>query len=67
MNFAVRFAGADAGEEAAMLPQVIGRFRRVEDDRGVEEGEEYDQADIGQHIERTAMAEIGRDRREDAL
>jgi hypothetical protein len=36
-------ARADAGNEAAMLLQVVGRLRRIEHDRRVEEGEEDDQ------------------------
>ena len=49
------------GHEAAVLLQVVGRLLRIEDDRGVEEAEEDDQADIEQQVERLAVAEIGRD------
>src|SRR5882724_2017866 len=54
-------AGTDAGHEAAVLLQVVGGVGRVEDHRRVEEAEEDDQADIGQQVERLAVAEIGGD------
>ena len=52
-------ARTDAGNEAAMLLQIVGRLRRVEDDRRVEEGEEDDQ----RGVERACRAAgRGRDR-----
>ena len=36
-------AGPDARNESAVLPHVVGRFVRIEDDRDVEEAEEDDQ------------------------
>ena len=39
-------AGPDAGKEAAVLAQIVGRLLRIEDDGRVEEGEEHDQQRI---------------------
>src|SRR5213078_3282880 len=51
-------ARPDAGDEAAVFAQIIGGLGRVEDDRGVEEAEEHDEADIEEHVERRAMRQI---------
>src|SRR5690606_15816966 len=50
--------GPDAGDEAAVLLQVLRRLLRIEDDRGVEEGEEQDARAIERQIERLAVLEI---------
>lgn len=55
-------ARTDAGDEAAILTQVVGRLRRVEDDGGVEEAEEHDQRGVQQHIERRAVRDVARHR-----
>src|SRR5229473_6304181 len=54
-------AGADAGYEAAVLLEVVGGVGRLEHHGGVAEAEEDDQADIGQEVERLAVAEPGSD------
>ena len=41
--FSRTLARADAGNEAAVLLQIVGRVLRIEDDGRVEEGEEGDQ------------------------
>ncbi len=66
-EFRRALARTNAGDEAAMLLQIVGRLRRIEDDRRIEEGEEHDQPDIGQHVERPSMPEIGGDGRENTI
>jgi hypothetical protein len=41
--FGGALARPDAGNEAAVLLEIVGGLGRVEHDRGVEEGEEHDQ------------------------
>ena len=55
-------ARPDAGDKAAVLLEVVRRLRRVEHDRRIEEGEEDDQADVKEQIERLAVSEIERTR-----
>src|SRR5215204_1514921 len=50
-------ARTDAGNEASMLLQLVGRVLRVEDDGRVEEREEDDEAAIEQHVQRLPLAE----------
>src|SRR5260221_2789970 len=55
-----------AGNETAIFAQIVRGFDGVEDDRRVEEAEEHDEGDVEQHIERSAMREIGGDLGENA-
>src|SRR3989344_9222346 len=48
-------ARTDAGDEAAILLQVLRRLFRVEDHGGVEEAEEDDAERIERHVQRLAM------------
>ena len=57
----MRSPGTDARDEAAVLLQVVGRLRRVEDDRRVEEREEDDESRVEKHVGGPAVAEIGRE------
>jgi len=41
--------------------EIVCRLRGIEDNGSVEEGEKDDQPNIGDHIERAAVAEIGGD------
>src|ERR1044071_1127844 len=49
--------GADAGDEAAVLAQVVRHLFDVEDDRDVEEGEEDDERQVDQLVVRVAAVE----------
>src|SRR5262245_42275063 len=42
--------GPIAEDEATVLPEILGRFLRVEDDGCVEEAEENNQRDINEHM-----------------
>ena len=44
-----------------MFLEIVCRLRGIEDNGSVEEGEKDDQPNIGDHIERAAVAEIGGD------
>ena len=51
-----RLAGTDAGDEAAVLLHVVGDLLRVEGDRDVEVGEEHDQQEERDHVDRMVAA-----------
>ena len=51
-----RSAGADAGDEAAVLLHVVGDLFRVEGDRDVEVGESDDEQEVQQHVQRVVAA-----------
>ena len=59
-------ARPDAGNEAAVLLQLVGGVLRIEDDGRVEEGEEDDHRAVEQHVERLPVAEQRRHRRQPA-
>ena len=54
-------ARSDTGNEAAVLLQVLRRFRRVEHDRRVEESEEDDESDVEDQEQRPSVTELGGD------
>ena len=56
--FGRALARPDAGNEAAVLLQIVRGLGRVEHDRGVEEGEEHDQRDVEDQEQRPAVAEL---------
>ena len=53
--FGGALAGPDAGQEAAILLQIVGRVLRIEDDRRIEEGEEDDQRHVDQDMQRLTL------------
>src|SRR5690606_34652220 len=46
------FARADTRHEGATLLQIVGGLTRIEDQRGIEEAEEYDGQRIQNHVDR---------------
>src|SRR5215468_4743209 len=54
-------ARPNAGDEAAVLLQVVRGFRWVEHDRRIEKGEEDNEPDIEDQEQRPSMAELGGD------
>src|SRR5579863_2663318 len=58
------FAGTHAGDEAAVLLQIVGGVLRVENRRGVEEREEHNQRDIYNDVDRAARREQRQNRRQ---
>src|SRR5215469_8276561 len=56
--FGGALAGPDAGNEPAVLLQIVRGLGRVEHDRGIEEREEYDQPDIEQKEQRPSVGEL---------
>ena len=58
----VFWPGPDAGDEAALLLEVVGDVVGLEGDvGGVEVGEEHDQRAEEQHVQRLAAAHVGGD------
>ena len=66
MKSAVRSPGRMPGMKPPCFFRLSAVSVRVEHDRRVEEGEEDDQRRIQEHVGRPAMAEIGRQRRDEA-
>ena len=60
------FARPDAGNEAAMLLQIVRGLGRIKNDRRIEEGEEHDQRNIQDQKQRTAVRKLGGDSRKPA-
>ena len=56
-------ARPDAGDEAAVLLEIVGGLGRVEHDRRIEEGEEDDQRDVEDEEQRPPVAELRGDER----
>src|SRR5206468_2511605 len=53
-----RFSSANAGNESTVLFQVVGDFRRIEDDFRVEEAKEHDQSDKQNLVQRTLRLQL---------
>src|SRR6186997_2074020 len=59
--FRSAFPRPDAGQEATILLEIVGRVLRVEYHRRVEEGEEHDQRDVENDVQRRTTAKHGSD------
>src|SRR3546814_19772132 len=51
-------ARANAGDEAVLLPEIVGGLFGIEDDRDVEEAEEDDARGVTRHVDRLSVREI---------
>src|SRR6478735_6297462 len=62
-----RAARPDAGDEPAVLAELLGRLVRLERERGVEVGETHRQQEVGDDVERRRVAEQDDDELRDLL